>query len=147
MHSTGSRITALHKGGVKTLLMHISLLLYDIHFSRQPRHHKIDPNTMPHWLIHHYAIKMIAWLNDQFLQNHLHAAFTKSKSPCLISINKPPPLTNGKMHQSNRHLTLNGRGGGVLVIFLCAPFHALCSCHSFLVFVNLVRLYQHVIWQ
>ncbi len=95
LHSTGSEITALHKGATKTILLRSFLqsIGFPLH-SASPTYEDnqgtiklIQTNRLTDTVRHH-AVK-IAWLNDRYLNNSLKLAYTKT-SMMLVDCNIKP---------------------------------------------------------
>jgi len=95
IHSTGSEITALYKGASKTLLLRTFLSSIGFPIPSSTPIYEDNQGTIKlirtHRLtdtVRHYAVK-IAWLNEQFLHNHLHTAYTKTSHQLADCSTKP----------------------------------------------------------
>jgi hypothetical protein len=95
LHSTGSEITALHKGATKTVLLRSSLqsIGFPLHSAsltfedNQGTIKLICTNRLTDTVRHH--VVKIAWLNEQYLNNSLKLAYTKT-SLKLVDCNTKP---------------------------------------------------------
>jgi hypothetical protein len=95
IHSTGSEIMALHKGASKTILLRSFLASIGFPLIASTPIYEDNQGTIKlvrtHRLtdtVRHYAVK-IAWLNEQFAQNQLHTAYTKTTMQLADCSSKP----------------------------------------------------------
>jgi hypothetical protein len=95
LHSTGSEITALHRGAFKTVLLRSFLQSSGIHLNTPTPTYEDNQGTIKlvrtHRLtdtVRHHAVK-IAWLNENFDNDQLKLAYTKTSMMLCDCSTKP----------------------------------------------------------
>lgn len=95
LRSTGSEITALHKGASKTILLRSFLTSIGHPLTSASPTYEDNQGTIKLLrtnrltdTVRHYAIT-IAWLNDQYLADHLKIAYTKTNMMLVDCSTKP----------------------------------------------------------
>ncbi len=95
LHSTGSEITALHHGAFKTVLLRSFLQSIGIYLNTPTPTYEDNQGTIKlvrtHRLtdtVRHYAVK-IAWLNENFNNDQLKLAYTKTSMMLCDCSTKP----------------------------------------------------------